>query len=507
MAAVVVSDDLVISGGGSTRVAVDELFADVGRLDTAEGLVRYASDRFGVARSKLDAVEHRATASGPLPWPGDDLRFGWFAFEVALGRLRLLRFRLVMAAELYGATERTVGALWDLGGAVGASVLGFLAPRAMAGAAVSLLPVALPAAAALGLARMAGSDPGPAVDAAVRRWLGEHRGVLNDPAFVRFVRTFADHADDFVLGALNVPAAPLVGSATEAPESASLILGVTGLLSAIGIGTGRTLVDGPVRVERVTSGPARDPAVAPSPSNAAVPPPRGFEDLADRVPRGDAQITVERHHVDGENRWLVYIAGTADFGLVAGSETNDMTSNVHGIADDSPLDALRLAGSTSAGAERGVRLALAEAGALPGDPIVAVGHSGGGVIAASLAADPGLNVVGGLNLGGPVASAQIPETCSFISVEHADDLVPATGGSGHPSCVVVVSRRVNEHGSDGDAVLPAHQFVEYGQTTALLDESDAPQLVAFREQLQEFTAGTVGEQTRWRAERVPDEEP
>ncbi|SFR67123.1 hypothetical protein SAMN05428970_0156 [Agromyces sp. CF514] len=499
------SDTLTIGGAGSTSVAVDTLFADASRLARAEAVVQRWIERLDRIRTRSLHLADEASASGSLPWPEAEVRSAGERLVEVAARVSEARRALEQSAERYGWTERLVSALWDLGGELGARALGFVGPQALAGSLIAMLPLVLPAAVVFGLAHAFGAEPETAITGSTRRWLEQHRGILGDPAFVRLVRTSADHADDVLLAAMHVPGAAGVGRMIGAPESASLLLGAAGVL---GLTTGRTLVDGPVGVARVSGArvgvaPSHQSAVAPPPTPGVAIPPSGYEDVAERIPRSDgtAQVAVERYSVDGENRWMVYIGGTVDFGIVAGAQPFDMTSNVHGIADDSPIDGIRPVGADSGAAERAVREALVAAGAEPDDPILAVGHSGGGVIAAGLAADPELNVVGGMNLGGPVASAQIPDGRAFISVEHEDDLVPATGGSGHASSVQVVSRRAVEPGYDGAVVLPAHQLVEYGRTMALMDESDDPRLTAFRARIVAFTGGTVGERTEWRAER------
>jgi pimeloyl-ACP methyl ester carboxylesterase len=145
-----------------------------------------------------------------------------------------------------------------------------------------------------------------------------------------------------------------------------------------------------------------------------------------------------------------------------------------------------------------VRRALEEAGARPADPLFAVGHSGGGVVAAALAGDPTLNVVGAVSLGGPVASAPLADGVPLPSIEHEEDLVPATGGWGHPSPDrLTVSRSVLEAGRAYDAAVPAHELVRYRETAALIDASEEARLVEFRERLAEFTGGREGAMTRW----------
>jgi pimeloyl-ACP methyl ester carboxylesterase len=155
-----------------------------------------------------------------------------------------------------------------------------------------------------------------------------------------------------------------------------------------------------------------------------------------------------------------------------------------------------------AAVERAVRLALAEAGAELGDPLLPVGHSGGGIVAAALAGDPDLNVTTAVNLGGPVVSEALRDGATLLTIEHEEDLVPATGGWGHPSPDrLTVSRSVLEAGVEHDEAVPAHLLVRYQETAALMDASEEPRLVAMREEVAAFTGGGTGEMTRWVATR------
>ena len=149
-----------------------------------------------------------------------------------------------------------------------------------------------------------------------------------------------------------------------------------------------------------------------------------------------------------------------------------------------------------------MREALTEAGAQPGEPLLAVGYSGGGIIAAKLAADPELGAVGALNLGGPVASAPTREGVGVLSLEHEEDLVPATGGAGHPSPDrVTVTRSVLEPDREYAAAVPAHELARYRQTAALVDDSDEPRLVEWRALVDEVTGGGAGLRSDWIATR------
>ena len=94
------------------------------------------------------------------------------------------------------------------------------------------------------------------------------------------------------------------------------------------------------------------------------------------------------------SRWIVYSAGTADFGVTPATEPYDTTSNVHMVAASAGLPVV------DGGGERAIRQAMDQAGVAPGDPILLVGHSGGGLAIANLAADPSRNVVAAVSLVG-----------------------------------------------------------------------------------------------------------
>lgn len=490
--------ELIVSGGGSTAVATAELFEEAARLGAVEAMLGRWHANFVELNGRLETLAgtvsepmRAAPASEGLGRATGDLAWGRVAVERASDLASELRSALVEAGERYGATEASIDRYAALGGQVGAWALGL---------SLRMLPlVTIQAIAAGGIAAMLARG-------------GDLDDLLSDPGFVSFAASAVDSVDEFVAGAFLVPPALAVGAGAEirAPEAASVLLGVAGLFG-VALGS-RALVEGPVRVTRVPPGGRADQhAAVRSTFGSGAPPvertvtaPTGYADLADRIPASDAgaQIRVERYGGQNDPRWLVYIGGTVDFTMTAGTETNDMTSNVHGIADDSSLDALRITGGDSAAVERAVRLALAEAGAEPGDPLLPVGHSGGGIVAAALAGDPDLNVTTAVNLGGPVISEALRDGATLLTIEHEEDLVPATGGWGHPSPDrLTVSRSVLEAGVEYDEAVPAHLLVRYQETAALMDASDEPRLVAMREEVAAFTGGGTGEMTRWVATR------
>lgn len=486
-------DSLTVSGGGSTAVATDELFVDAVRLGAVEAVTTDWSERVGVIwRGLLELDLDEPPVSGGLA-PGRALQATTSRLAEAGEQAGRLRASLIESAERYGATERMIDAVWAAGGRLGAWTLGWFAP--------TIVGVGLAGAAAQGMAWLF-SIGQPPTEAS----FAEHRELLSDPAFVRLVRAAADSADEFTAGLLRLPGttAP-IGTMISAPESASVLLALAG---GLGLAGGRLLVDGPVQVSRVgvgssSPGAAGDGRAGPPDPGRSVAAPSGVGDLAERVPAtGDAQIRIERYGSPGDARWIVYISGTIEAGLIAGEQPFDMTSNVHGIADDSALDDLRVAGADSGAGERAVRRAMADAGVAPGEPLLAVGHSGGGVIAASLAGDPELNTVGVLNLGGPVASADVREGVRMLSIEHEEDLVPAVGGAGHPSDQrTTVSRSVLDANAQYSSLLPAHELSRYRETAALVDESEEERLTAFRTLVADVTGEGDGRSTEWVARR------
>lgn len=497
-------DLLIVSGGGSTAVAVDELFVDAARLGACVAVIEEWVARAGVIHRGLDPLGlDDSLLRRDAVAPAGALRLAGVHLEQARDHARRMRASLLEAAERYGATERFVDGLWHLAAFVGAPWLGFSAPVLAGGG--------LLAAGGAAAWRAFGRGATP-----LEAWLADHKDLLSDPGFVRLVRLTADHADEVAAGALHVSLPPWAAAATGAPESASLILGAMGML---GVAGSRVLVDGPVRVERVatpvpraTSGPSPGhPAEASARHPEVVAPPTGVGELADRIPTGDdvppgediaPQIRIERYGGPDDERWIVYVGGTVTFDLEAGRQPADMTSNTHGIADDTALDALRLTGAESGALEQAVRLAMHDAGVRPGDPLIAVGYSGGGVVAAKLAADPELNAVCAVNLGGPVASAPTRDGVGILSIEHEEDIAAATGGSGHPSPDrVTVSRSVLEPGREYDAAFPAHELEHYRQTAALIDESKEERLASFRSLIGEVTGGGAGLRSDWVARR------
>jgi hypothetical protein len=278
---------------------------------------------------------------------------------------------------------------------------------------------------------------------------------FGDPAFVRSLSEVADAID---------PAA---------------------VLAAVRALPGGALDETPVTATRVVG--------ASVPIAAA---PRGFGELARRIPpakEGGPQVRVERYALpDGEVHWVVYVGGTIDWSLVAGTEPWDDTSNVVGVAGG------------SAGSTRATMLALEKAGWKPGEAILPVGHSQGGIVATAIATGGAAAVPMLVTFGSPTAGVAVPRGMVDVAVEHGDDPVPALGGSARPLIDPrLVVRENAPAAAEGAPGLPAHAMVGYEQTAVEMDTSSDQRLVDARATLERFTGGGQAEVSMWRGGRVP----
>lgn len=481
---------LIVSGGGSTMVATDDLLAQA-------ALLRQVHQQAADWRGRLSRIRSMDLTPAPA-WRPDDPGSALFGAEQAAlvveDHGRQLAGALEQAAENYGEAERLAAGLLRSSSAFSAYVFGRLAP------VLALLAVPAMTSAALITAVLAWLFPGvvrrPADSAAVGEtdgaadappgepgWLAGHADVLSDPLFVQAVRLLVSSVDETAAGAAGVPLPLpfLLGDdglgAVGVPTSAALLLGLAHPL-------GR-LRESPVTARRTVVKRA--------------PPPRGLAGLAARIPRaspGAPQVRIERYGMTRPT-WVVYAGGTIDWSVAARGEPWDLTSNVTAVAEQ------------ESGSYRTVVQAMKAAGIRPGDPVVQVGHSQGGLVAAQVAASGEFNTVAVATFGAPAGQVPVPAEVPMIATEHSDDLVPALGGTARdvtaPGNEHLVVRR-EAFGAD-DALpegqyLPAHDLDAYEHTARLEDASGEPRIAAFRDRLAELVGEEPGEVSLWRGDRV-----
>lgn len=214
------------------------------------------------------------------------------------------------------------------------------------------------------------------------------------------------------------------------------------------------------RPERVAVAPVR---------RMTAPPVSGFADAARRISGSDAsRVRVERYAMpSGRNEWVVYITGTQSAAL-GGPEPFDMRSN------------LALFDGHDAASSAAVRAALADAGVAAGEPVHAVAHSQGAMVAEALARESEYDIETLVTYGAPVTGA-LPTEVTAVTIRHLDDPVVALAGP-LPSVErgasegFVVERLADPLPGLHDIGMPAHALTAYVATGTLLDGSTDPRV-------------------------------
>jgi hypothetical protein len=471
-----VSDDLVISGGGSIAVATDKLFSDQRHLTTvADDLDRVAGrlvaiDRL-VSRGRLGGQDVPVSAMRAEQAIDDAAAFTHKTRELA----RFLASALETAAVIYGESEAIKARIGERLAASFAYQLGLWLPAIGMFAAPGLLAFALSTGSgvALGLAITPEADR----KKAIHDLLQANKGVLGDPGFVAMVRLIVSSADDFGEGVIRMP-----------PELA-LLLGDEGL-GILGLGSSAALVV--AASNAIGAMKETGVSVSAGPSKAGGSAPTGFAERAARIPTGGQQVRIERYSVaGGADRFEVYLGGTIDGSMVATKEPWDMTSNITAIAGG------------DAGSYAATRQAMALAGIDSTTPVVFNGYSQGGLIASMLAASGDYDTKGLFTVGAPSGQVEVAHDIPYVAIEHSNDLVPAVGGGWKSSEPVLVTRELFDDRADAsESYLPAHELSYYRQTASLADAADEGRLIRAADALREFgSRSTEAQTTLYRAKR------
>jgi hypothetical protein len=176
------------------------------------------------------------------------------------------------------------------------------------------------------------------------------------------------------------------------------------------------------------------------PAIAGTRPPRGVGDLmtalnyrngeASGADQGQIDVrTIEKQMPDGSIRksYVVDIPGTKDWQFnPAGDRThlNDFGTNLHALAGETTTY------------EQGIADALRRAGVQPGEPVMLVGHSQGGMVAVHAADDfvqsGQFNVTHVVTAGSPVARMPVPSSVQVLSLENQHDIVPHLDARDNP---------------------------------------------------------------------------
>ncbi|MEO5851628.1 MAG: hypothetical protein ABIQ15_03865 [Nocardioides sp.] len=179
--------------------------------------------------------------------------------------------------------------------------------------------------------------------------------------------------------------------------------------------------------------------------------------------------TVEIQTLPGEPPvHVVYLPGADDLATTPWSADGDVR--------DQPTNLLAVSGTSTSYAD-GILESMRLAGIRPGEPVLLVGHSQGGIVASQLAAHPeGFQVAGVVTAGSPVAGqGPYPEGTHVLSLEHRGDVVPLVEGEPNADAANHVTVTFDDHEDD---VAGNHDLAHYVRGAAAVDASDDPSLLA-----------------------------
>jgi hypothetical protein len=185
-------------------------------------------------------------------------------------------------------------------------------------------------------------------------------------------------------------------------------------------------------------------------------------------PDSPANGTIEVQTItgpDGQVRHIVYLPGTDEF-----EPPWDQDADVRDLQTN-----LQLVGGQPDAYQQGILQALEDAGVRPGQPVLLVGHSQGGMEAAAILAgdDGGLDVTDVVTAGAPTAQLPgFPTGAHVISLEQVGDVVPQLEGAPNADSVEQTTITFDAHPDDG--VLAHHGYEVYEDGAGLADSSTDP---------------------------------
>lgn len=214
------------------------------------------------------------------------------------------------------------------------------------------------------------------------------------------------------------------------------------------------------------------------------------EDAADY-----GQVRVITVVKDGVTSLVVQVPGTEDWDPNRTGNTVDMTTNTWAMTGaDTVMQQQVIAAIERAQA------------AHPGAAVMLTGHSQGGIVAATLAADPALverlNITSLVTGGSPIARMPIDPSVSVLSVEHVQDPVPMLDGASNPDQTNWTTVRkelsagqVTDQATPTPSPFTTHGTSYYAETGSLVDSSTDPSIEAWREQNAQFFGGDASSTT------------
>ncbi|SDC88941.1 lipase family protein [Actinokineospora iranica] len=233
-------------------------------------------------------------------------------------------------------------------------------------------------------------------------------------------------------------------------------------------------------------------------SAIATDPPDGLGELLNGLDHRngtDANLDIRKvTQPDGTVAYIVDIPGTKVWNLPGDDKgsANDFGTNIDGIAGNPTV------------LQEGIQQALADAGVPKDAPIMLVGHSQGGIVAARTAGplvDDGYNVTHVVTAGSPVGGVDIPDSVQMLSLENSGDIVPHLDAEDNPDSD---NRTTVTFDNQTGTIGGNHQINgNYTDAATALDSSNDPSVQRFRESAGVFFGGKEVDTHQYKVERKP----
>ena len=200
--------------------------------------------------------------------------------------------------------------------------------------------------------------------------------------------------------------------------------------------------------------------------------------------------------------WIVDLPGTEVWNPLDSNNPWDLEGDLEAMTSSRRTDF----GRQQVMVEEWVKAALRDAGALPSAPVMINGHSGGGIQAAAMAADPAFLAevdVRIINLAGaPAANQNVAPGIKVLDLQNIDDVVPAADLAKPPDSgdwVTATSGRRTATGTlqaaeQGSVLGRAHSLDGYLQDASWLDKTGDVSILAHKQAVLGFlgTAALTG---------------
>jgi predicted alpha/beta hydrolase family esterase len=185
---------------------------------------------------------------------------------------------------------------------------------------------------------------------------------------------------------------------------------------------------------------------------------RHLRELSDAPDPGLIEIQTWRD-ADGQTRHVVYLPGTDDLNPLSAD------SDIRDVEED-----LRVASGQRSAYMEGVERAMTQGGVGPSDPVMLVGHSLGGMVAAKeLSEGTPFNITNLVTVGAPTAVERgFPTTSHVLSLESSGDVVPHV--EGRPNRISAQQTTVTFASGD-DTIVGNHEVRTYERGAAAVDAS------------------------------------